>query len=72
MRAALVIGAARRALRSREASPLPPIRTLHYFVTVLDEVFEVRPAQDYVEYLEARLFPLAEAKAEASAHIDSG
>jgi hypothetical protein len=72
IRTALVLGAARRALRSKDAPALPPIRTLHYFLPLLEEILELPPDDGYVEYLEAKLAPLADVKAEGSRHIQSG
>jgi hypothetical protein len=72
IQAALALGAARRALRSKDAPVLPPIRTLHYFIPVLEEILELPPHDGYVEYLEAKLVPLADAKASRSGHIQSG
>jgi hypothetical protein len=62
---ALLLGAARRALRGKSSSPLPPIRTLHYFLPIVDELLQQPVAADYSGYLEKRLLPMADAKAEA-------
>jgi hypothetical protein len=61
---ALLLGAARRAFRSQEAPRLPPIRTLHYFLPLIDEVLEDPPAPGYAQYLEGKVRPLADAKLE--------
>jgi len=66
IRASLALGAARRALRSKDAPALAPIRTLHFFLPVLEEILELPPGDGYAEYLEAKLLPLADAKAEAA------
>ena len=63
VKAALLLGAARRSFRKRDAPVLPPIRTLHYFLPIVEELLEQPPATGYLEYLEHRLFPLADAKA---------
>ncbi len=63
VRAALVMTAARRAFRCAAAPPLPPIRTLFYFLPALDEVIHTPPQPGYVDYLVARLKPLAQQKA---------
>lgn len=60
VRAALVLAAARRTLRS--GPPLPRVRTLHYFLPAIDEVLEHPLAPDYVEYLAAKLKPFASKK----------
>ena len=61
--AALLLGAARRSFRAHDAPPLPPIRTLHFFLAIVEEMLEQPPAADYIEYLETKLLPLADAKA---------
>lgn len=61
--AALLLGAARRSFRAHDASPLPPVRSLHYFLPIVEEMLEQPPATDYLEYLESKLLPLADAKA---------
>jgi len=60
VRAALLLAAARRTLRS--GPPLPPVRTLHYFLPVINEVLEQPLEPGYVEYLDARLRPFASQK----------
>jgi hypothetical protein len=60
VRAALLLAAARRALRS--GPPLPPVRTLYYFLPVIEEVLEQPLNPAYVEYLDARLKPFASQK----------
>lgn len=65
VRAALLLAAARRAFRSESAPPLAPIRTLHYFLPIVEEILECPLALGYPEYLENKLSPLAGAKAEA-------
>lgn len=62
VRAALLLGAARRAFRGDDAQRLPPIRTLHFFLPLIDEIIEDSPAPGYAEYLEGKLRPLADAK----------
>jgi hypothetical protein len=64
VRAALVLGAARRAFRGESGSPLPPIRTLHFFLPIVEELLEQPVDTGYAEYLESKLLPLADAKAE--------
>ena len=48
---ALVLAASRRIFRSPTAVPLQPIRSLHYILSVIDEVLEVQASQDYFAYL---------------------
>jgi hypothetical protein len=52
---ALLLAAARRTLRS--GPPLPPVRTLHYFLPAIEEVLELPPDPAYVEYLAEKLRP---------------
>lgn len=68
--AALLLGAARRALREPHLAPLPRVRSLSYFVPVLAEVLEnPRPPDlEYLTCLLRRLRPLAELKAAQLAH----
>lgn len=60
VRAALLLAAARRTLRS--GPPLPPVRTLHYFLSAIDEVLGHPPEPAYVDYLAAKLKPFASEK----------
>jgi len=62
VRAAMLLAVARRVLRSADAPALPPIRTLFYFLPVIDELTQVAPDASYIEYLEAKLRPLVEEK----------
>ena len=50
--AAFILGAARRACSLRA---LPAIRSLHYFLPILDEVQEQPPDPSYIELLDWRL-----------------
>lgn len=52
---ALLIAAARRVLNNAFATPLPPIRSLHYFITTIDEVRTRPPGYRDLEELRARL-----------------
>jgi hypothetical protein len=56
---AVFLGAARRVFRSRDAEPLAPIRTLYYFLPVLEEILDHPIEPGYSEYLKAKLAPLA-------------
>ena len=60
VRTAMLLAAARRTLRS--GPPLPPVRTLHYFLPAIEEVLEIPPDPGYVEYLAAKLKPFASQK----------
>ena len=53
--AAMILASARRLLRSADAPKLGPIRSLHYFLPVIDEVRSVPVSADYVQYLRGKL-----------------
>jgi hypothetical protein len=48
---ALVLAATRRMIRPTDAPPLGPIRSLAYFMPVIEEVLELRVSPDYFDYL---------------------
>ena len=52
---AFVLAATRRLMRPADAPPLGPIRSLAYFVPVIEEVLELRVSLDYFQYLRHRL-----------------
>ena len=52
---ALLLGALRRLCRSREAPPLPRIRSLAYFVPVLEELLKQPVRPGYLEYLRRKM-----------------
>jgi hypothetical protein len=54
---ALVLAATRRLIRPADAPPLGTIRSLAYFVPVIEEVLEGTVGQDYFNYLRYRLAP---------------
>ena len=62
VRAALLLAAARRTMRSPDASPLPPIGCLHYFLPVIDELRNSPPDPGYVDYLYSKLEPFMKHK----------
>jgi len=68
--AALLLGAARRALREPYLAPLPRIRALAYFVPVVVELLDNPrdPDREYLLCLLRRLRPLAEVKAARLRH----
>jgi hypothetical protein len=55
VRSALLLATARRLLSS---SPLPPVRSLHYFLPVLDEILLQPLPPGYVQYLESKIAQL--------------
>ena len=55
IRSALLLASARRLARNPAEPPLPPVRSLHYFLPVLDEIRSQPLPPGYLEYLEAKL-----------------
>lgn len=53
--AAFLLALARRRARPPDAAPLQPIRSLHYFLPVLDELLQHPPPDAYLAALRARL-----------------
>ena len=52
---ALVLAAMRRLIRPSDAPPLGTIRSLAYFLPVIEEVLEMRVSPNYFEYLRYKL-----------------
>ncbi len=52
---ALVLAATRRLIRPADAPPLGTIRSLAYFLPVIEEVLELRVSPDYFAYLRHKL-----------------
>ena len=52
---ALVLAATRRMIRPTDAPSLGTIRSLAYFLPVIEEVLELRVSPDYFEYLRHKL-----------------
>ena len=52
---ALVLAAARRLMRPADAMPLGTIRSLAYFLPVIEEVLELRVGPEYFQYLRHKL-----------------
>ena len=52
---AFVLAAARRLMRPVEAPPLGTIRSLAYFLPVIEEVLAMRVSLDYFQYLRHKL-----------------
>jgi hypothetical protein len=52
---AFVLAATRRLMRPAEAPPLGTIRSLAYFLPVIEEVLELHVSPDYFHYLRHRL-----------------
>ena len=56
---ALVLAAAHRLIRPADASPLGSIRSLAYFLPVIQEVLGLRVSPDYFQYLRQKLERIA-------------
>lgn len=48
---ALLLATARRRARPPEAPPLSPVRSLHYFLPVVEELLQTPPTDGYLDYL---------------------
>lgn len=53
--AAFLLAIARRSCRSPQAPPLPPVRSLAYFLPVIEELRQDPPHPDYIQHLRSRL-----------------
>lgn len=56
--AAFLLATARRSRRSPALGPLQPIRSLHYFLPVIQEVLASGVSPEYPRYLRGKLAPL--------------
>jgi hypothetical protein len=52
---ALVLAAARRLIRPADSPPLNTIRSLAYFLPVIEEVLNLRASPDYFRYLRHKM-----------------
>jgi hypothetical protein len=59
---AFVLATARRMIRPADAAPLGTIRSLAYFLPVIEEVLSMRVRPDYFRYLRHKLERLAAAR----------
>ena len=59
---AFVLAVTRRLMRPAEAPPLGTIRSLAYFLPVIEELLELRVSPDYFRYLRYRLGRTAPAR----------
>jgi len=57
--AAFTLATCRRLFRSADAEPLEPVRTMHYFAAVIEELRENPLDPDYLRYLQGKLATLA-------------
>jgi len=66
---ALVLATARRLLRPATAPPLATVRSLAYFLPVIEEVLELKVNQDYFRYLRLRIQRLLSACSNSTSHL---
>ena len=52
---ALVLAAVRRLIRPADAPPLTTVRSLAYFLPVIEEVLEMEVGEEYLQYARQRL-----------------
>ena len=52
---ALTLAAARRLIRPVDAPPLAAVRSLAYFMPVIEEVLQTKASPDYFRYLRGKL-----------------
>ena len=52
---AFILAAARRMIRPVDAAPLGTIRSLAYFLPVIEEVLQLKVGQQYFQYLRHKL-----------------
>ena len=57
--AAFLLGSARRIFRDPTYPVLGPIRSLHYFLPLIQEVIATQPSKDYLRYLRHKLSHVA-------------
>lgn len=55
LRGAFALAAVRRGFRPFDAPPLDPIRSLHYFLPVLEEIQRQPLPEGYLDYLDSKL-----------------
>jgi hypothetical protein len=56
---AFILAATRRLMRPADAPPLAAIRSMAYFLPVIEEVRELRVSSDYFQYLRHKLQRIA-------------
>ena len=57
---ALVLAAARRLIRSADAPPMGTIRSLAYFLPVIEEVLDMRVNPEYFQHIRRKLERIAQ------------
>jgi hypothetical protein len=63
--AALLLGSLRRLLRPKDAAPLSPIRSLAYFLPVIEELIQNPSPGNYLDYLRLKLRQTAKSRSAA-------
>jgi hypothetical protein len=63
--AALLLGSLRRLIRPQEAPPLSPIRSLAYFLPVIEEMTENPSPENYLDYLRLKLQQIVKTRSAA-------
>lgn len=53
--AAFILAVARRTFRPQDAPPLDPIRSLHYFVPLVEELMQGRVDPGYLQHVRQKL-----------------
>ena len=66
--AAFLLASARRAARRPDAMPLGPIRSLHYFLPVIEELLAHPVPKSYVDYLRNKVSCPTHGSHKADAH----
>jgi hypothetical protein len=59
LQAAMILAAARRSFREATEPPLAPIRSIRYFLPLIEEIRTTPIEPDYIRYLEQNLLRLA-------------
>ena len=54
---AFLLASSRRAARRPDATPLGPIRSLHYFLPVIEELLAKPVPDSYLAYLRSKVLP---------------
>lgn len=62
---ALLLGSLRRLIRPQQAPPLSPIRSLAYFLPVIEELTENPSPENYLDYLRLKLHQTVKSKSAA-------
>ena len=63
--AAFLLGSSRRIFRDPTYPPLGSIRSLHYFLPLIEEIIATHPPDDYLRYLRRKLANHAAQKADS-------